>query len=105
MLGGACKHKQPVPTDVPSHRRSSDISVDCAVGNAIAKQERSVFETLSEQGRRMLFWNLKNVEYALGANISDLSMKFCKFCRFESDSRACAWVKRLIYGVFIFRGH
>lgn len=67
---------KPKATGVPDHRRSSDISVDRAVGNAIASQQVGNFEKLSEEERRMLFWNLKNVEYALGANLSALSMKF-----------------------------
>lgn len=70
------KGASPLATDVPGHRRSHDVSVDRAVGCAIAKQERVKFEKLSEEERRMLFWNMKNVEYALGANMSDLSMKF-----------------------------
>jgi len=62
--------------DAPLHRQSSDMSVDRAIGNAIAHHKLSEFSRLSEDERRMLVWNLKNVEYALGANISDLSMKF-----------------------------
>jgi hypothetical protein len=68
--------RRPVPEDAPPHRQSSDMSVDHAIGNAIAKHKLSEFSRLSEEERRMLFWNLKNVEYALGANVSDLSMKY-----------------------------
>jgi hypothetical protein len=46
------------------------------VGNVIASQLFEEFQALSADERRMLLWNLKNVEYALGANMSDLSMKF-----------------------------
>lgn len=77
VLGsGGTRGASPIATDVRRHRRSEDVSVDQAVGNAISSQEFAEFERLSEEERRMLFWNLKNVEYALGANMSDLSMKF-----------------------------
>jgi Flavin containing amine oxidoreductase len=62
--------------DVGDHRRSTDLSVDRAVGNVIASQLFEEFQKLTVDERRMLLWNLKNVEYALGANMSDLSMKF-----------------------------
>jgi [histone H3]-N6,N6-dimethyl-L-lysine4 FAD-dependent demethylase len=55
---------------------SGDVSVDIAVGEAIAKKNRSEFAFLSEEERNMLVWNTKNIEYALGADIKDLSMKF-----------------------------
>ena len=58
------------------HRLASDISVDVAVGEAISKYKRKDFALLSGEERNMLIWNAKNVEYALGANIEDLSMKF-----------------------------
>lgn len=58
------------------HRLASDVSVDIAVGQAIARYKRKDFALLSEEERNMLIWNTKNVEYALGANIEDLSMKF-----------------------------
>jgi Flavin containing amine oxidoreductase len=58
------------------HRMSGDLSVDVAVGEAIAKKKRSDFAFLSEEERNMLVWNTKNIEYALGADIKDLSMKF-----------------------------
>jgi hypothetical protein len=67
---------EPLRTAPASHRRSSDISVDQAIGRAIEKHKSAEFALLSDEERRMLFWNLKNVEYALGANVADLSMKF-----------------------------
>jgi Flavin containing amine oxidoreductase len=66
----------PLLVDVGEHRRSTDLSVDRAVGNVIAGQLFEDFQKLTVDERRMLLWNLKNVEYALGANLSDLSMKF-----------------------------
>jgi hypothetical protein len=66
----------PVATETKAHRQSADMSVDCSVGRAISKHLLSEFARLSDVGRRMLLWNLKNVEYALGANVSDLSMRF-----------------------------
>lgn len=66
----------PPLVDVGDHRKSSDLSVDRAVGSVIANQLFDDFQNLSGDERRMLLWNLKNVEYALGANLSDLSMKF-----------------------------
>ena len=68
--------RKPVATEVRPHRRSMDTSVDCAIGKAIAMHKLSEFARLSEEERFMLLWNLKNVEYALGANVSDLSMRF-----------------------------
>ena len=63
---------------VPSgrHRDSSDTSVDEAIGKIVANGRLTEFASLSEEERGMLYWNLKNIEYALGANVSDLSMKF-----------------------------
>ena len=60
-------------TDVQRHRHSSDISIDRAIGIALKKKN---IGTLSEQDRNLLLWNTKNTEYALGANIRDLSMRF-----------------------------
>lgn len=68
--------EKPPLVGVPEHRQSADLSVDRAIGNAIASQLLSEFEGVGLEERRMLFWNLKNVEYALGANLSDLSMMF-----------------------------
>ena len=58
------------------HRLSGDVSVDTAIGEAIARKKRADFALLSEEERNMLIWNTKNIEYALGADIKDLSMKF-----------------------------
>lgn len=60
----------------PSHRLSNDRSIDCAIGSAIANHRFREFSKLTKNEHRMLLWNTKNVEYALGANISDLSMKY-----------------------------
>lgn len=46
----------------PPHRQSSDISVDIAIGRAILKHRVSEFALLSDEERRMLIWNSKNVE-------------------------------------------
>lgn len=62
---------------LPPHRLSSDTSVDQAIGRVIAGTRFAEFAALSEEERRMLFWNMKNVEYALGANLKDLSMQVC----------------------------
>lgn len=67
---------------VPLHRKSSDRSVDFEIGQAIAKHKLRQFSKLGVAEQRMLMWNTKNVEYALGANISDLSMKY-----WDSDER------------------
>jgi hypothetical protein len=72
----------PKPVGVPLHRRSSDRSVDFEIGKAIANHKLREFSKLGDAEHRMLLWNTKNVEYALGANISDLSMKF-----WDSDER------------------
>ena len=69
-------------TDAPSHRFSSDMSIDHAIGKAIAKHKFREFSKLTKDEHSMLQWNMKNVEYALGANVSDLSMKF-----WDSDER------------------
>lgn len=69
-------------TDAPSHRFSSDVSIDHAIGKAIAKHKFREFSKLTKDQHSMLQWNMKNVEYALGANVSDLSMKF-----WDSDER------------------
>lgn len=65
------------PTSIsPLHRQSDDVSVDSALGKASFKHRLSEFALLSDEERNMLTWNTKNVEYALGANIKDVSMKF-----------------------------
>ena len=63
-------------TGAPVHRQSSDRSIDFEVGKAIAKHKLREFSGLGSKEHRMLLWNTKNVEYALGANIVDLSMKY-----------------------------
>jgi hypothetical protein len=63
-------------TDVPSHRSSSDVSIDHAIGKVIAKNNQKKFAKMSEIEQNLLMWNVLNINYALGANISDLSMKF-----------------------------
>ena len=60
----------------PSHRLSSDRSIDVEMGKALLKHKLRHVSKLSVDEHRMLLWNTKNVEYALGANISDLSMKY-----------------------------
>jgi len=66
------------PKRVPAgpHRDSTDTSVDEAIGNAISSGRLSDIASISEEERRMLSWNIKNVEYALGANIADLSIMY-----------------------------
>lgn len=68
--------------DAASHRVSSDVSIDLAIGKAVAKHNHREFRKFGSQENSLLLWNTKNVEYALGANISDLSMKF-----WDSDER------------------
>ena len=72
----------PKPVGVPPHRRSTDRSVDYEIGRAISKHKLRQVSKLGVAEQRMLMWNTKNVEYALGANISDLSMKY-----WDSDER------------------
>jgi hypothetical protein len=67
---------------LPPHRVSSDTSVDQAIGRVVAGTRFAEFAALSEEERRMLFWNMKNVEYALGANLKDLSMQVCYDTRY-----------------------
>ena len=66
----------PLKEAAAGHRRSDDTSVDEAIGRAIEEHLSAEYALLSDTEKKMLFWNLKNVEYALGANIADLSMKF-----------------------------
>lgn len=66
----------PMPKGAPPHRRSSDKSIDFEIGKAISEHKFREFSKLSNDEHRMLLWNTKNIEYALGANISDLSMKY-----------------------------
>lgn len=64
----------PTEKDVPKSRYTSDISVDRAIGLALKQREDRIH--LSNQDHNLLLWNTKNTEYALGANITDLSMKY-----------------------------
>ena len=61
---------------VPEHRASSDISLDWSIGRALVQKKLRAFEKLSPEGRSLLLWHVKNLEYALGANVSDLSMQY-----------------------------
>jgi [histone H3]-N6,N6-dimethyl-L-lysine4 FAD-dependent demethylase len=80
---GRQRQRRPLQaTGVPRHRQSADRSIDFEVGKAIAKHKLREFSKLGTEEHRMLLWNTKNVEYALGANISDLSMKY-----WDSDER------------------
>mmetsp|Transcript_21943 Transcript_21943/g.54208 ORF Transcript_21943/g.54208 Transcript_21943/m.54208 type:complete len:1146 (+) Transcript_21943:76-3513(+) len=72
----------PEPTGVPVHRKSTDQTVDYEIGKAISKHKLREFSKLGSAEHRMLMWNTKNVEYALGSNLADLSMKF-----WDSDER------------------
>ncbi len=72
----ASKLTKPSLVTPPSHRWSNDRSIDCAIGNAIANHRFREFSKLTKNEHRMLLWNTKNLEYALGANITDLSMKY-----------------------------
>ncbi|CAJ1942726.1 unnamed protein product [Cylindrotheca closterium] len=74
--------KVPQPTGVPLHRKSTDQTVDYEIGKAISKHKLREFSKLGSAEHRMLLWNTKNVEYALGSNLADLSMKF-----WDSDER------------------
>lgn len=69
-------------SDAPPHRHSSDVSIDHALGKVVSKHNHRVFRKFGTDEQSLLLWNTKNVEYALGANISDLSMKF-----WDSDER------------------
>lgn len=62
--------------DTPVHRRSNDRSVDVEIGKAIARHKFREFSKLKTEEHRMLLWNTKNVEYALGSNLDNLSMKY-----------------------------
>lgn len=75
-MGSSVNCGEPLKTPAGRHRDSSDVSVDEAIGKIITNGRLKQVAGLSEEERRMLFWNVKNIEYALGANVSDLSMKF-----------------------------
>ncbi len=70
------KKIEPRRSRAPTHRMSSDRSIDIELGKAILKHKLGNFSKLSSEDHQMLLWNTKNIEYALGANISDLSMKY-----------------------------
>jgi len=62
-------------SDAPPHRSSSDVSIDHAMGKVIAKNNQKKFSKMTKIEQNLLMWNILNINYALGANISDLSMK------------------------------
>jgi monoamine oxidase len=68
--------REPPRIGAPEHRLSSDRSIDVEIGKAILNHKLGNFSKLSSEEHRMLMWNTKNIEYALGANIADLSMKY-----------------------------
>lgn len=72
----------PSRTDAAPHRQSSDVSIDHAVGKAVVQHKQREFRKYQTEEHSLLLWNTKNLEYALGANVSDLSMKF-----WDSDER------------------
>lgn len=78
VAGGKChlknEQKKPIPTDVPMHRHSTDISVDHALG--LTSTSKDTCGTLTTEELRLLHWHTKNTEYALGADINSLSMKY-----------------------------
>ena len=68
------KQSDPPRTSPPSHRTSTDITIDNAVGAALRGREE--FEHLSTQEHSLLRWYCENAQYALGADMKDLSMMF-----------------------------
>jgi lysine-specific histone demethylase 1 len=70
------KRKEPPLVPPPPHRRSNDLSVDCEIGKAIARYRIRDFAKLTPSEHRMLLWNIKNVEYAIGANLNMMSTKY-----------------------------
>jgi lysine-specific histone demethylase 1 len=68
--------KAPPLVAPPPHRRSNDLSVDCEIGKAIARYRIRDFSKLTTTEQRMLLWNIKNVEYAIGANLNMMSTKY-----------------------------
>ena len=83
VLGNGSAHDKaaaPLATDAPPHRSSSDVSIDYAIGRVIAMKNQKKFARMSTIEQNLLLWNVLNINYALGANISDLSMKY-----FDSD--------------------
>lgn len=76
VLGNNADSEQSDPprTLPPSHRTSTDITIDNAVGAALRRREE--FEYLSTQEHSLLRWYCENAQYALGADMKDLSMMF-----------------------------
>lgn len=70
------KASTPAAIDAPPHRSSSDVSIDHAIGKVIAKNSQKKFSKLSKIEKNLLLWNVLNINYALGANISALSMRY-----------------------------
>lgn len=68
------EQSDPPRTSPPSHRTSTDITIDNAVGAAMRGREE--FEHLSTQEHSLLRWYCENAQYALGADMKDLSMMF-----------------------------
>ena len=74
--GKFAHYETSLKVDTPAHRRSNDRSVDVEIGKAIARHKFRDFSKLKTEEHRMLLWNTKNVEYALGSNLDNLSMKY-----------------------------
>ena len=53
------EQKKPIPTDVPMHRHSTDISVDHALG--LTSTSKKTCGTLTTEELRLLHWHTKNV--------------------------------------------
>ena len=64
----------PPQTSPSIHRKSLDISIDCAVGSSLRRRDE--FERLSDQEHALLRWYCENAQYALGSDLKDLSMMF-----------------------------
>lgn len=75
-LDKSSSFSNPPRAGAPEHRLSSDRSIDVEMGKVILNHKLGNFSKLTAEEHRMLLWNTKNVEYALGANIADLSMKY-----------------------------
>jgi len=66
--------KFPPQTPPSIHRKSLDISIDCAIGSSLRRRDE--FERLSDQEHSLLRWYCENAQYALGSDLKDLSMMF-----------------------------
>lgn len=64
----------PLRNPPSKHRETLDITIDNAIGAAMKGREE--FEHLTDQERNLLLWYAKNAEYALGADLKDLSMMY-----------------------------